>query len=100
MRGELARISWRRSGAGHVCSLRASIDGSPNSSVLVWLFLEVHMILRHFVAALTLVGLPLIAASQTQLQDKFFDSNGVSIRYVEAGSGEPSVLAHGNGGSL
>ncbi len=28
-------------------------------------------------------------------QDKFFDSNGVRIRYVEQGSGEPIVLLHG-----
>ena len=47
-----------------------------------------------------LVGLPFTGFAQTPLQDKFFDSNGVSIRYVEAGSGEPVVLAHGNGGSL
>jgi len=28
-------------------------------------------------------------------QDKFFDSNGVRIRYVEQGAGEPVVLVHG-----
>jgi len=28
-------------------------------------------------------------------QDKFFDSNGVQIRYVEQGAGEPIVLVHG-----
>lgn len=28
------------------------------------------------------------------LQDKFFDSNGVRIRYVEQGTGEPIVLIH------
>ena len=33
-------------------------------------------------------------------QDKFFDSNGVRIRYVEQGVGEPVVLVHGQGGSL
>lgn len=33
-------------------------------------------------------------------QDRFFDSNGVRIRYVEQGTGEPIVLIHGNGGSL
>ena len=31
------------------------------------------------------------------LQDKFFDSNGVRIRYVEQGTGEPVVLIHGFG---
>ena len=33
-------------------------------------------------------------------QDKFFDSNGVNIRYVERGAGEAVVLLHGVGGSL
>jgi pimeloyl-ACP methyl ester carboxylesterase len=33
-------------------------------------------------------------------QDQFFDSNGVSIHYVEQGNGEPIVLLHGIGGSL
>jgi len=28
-------------------------------------------------------------------QDKFFDSNGVRIRYVDVGTGEPVVLIHG-----
>ena len=28
-------------------------------------------------------------------QDKFFDSNGVKIRYTEQGSGEPVILIHG-----
>jgi pimeloyl-ACP methyl ester carboxylesterase len=34
------------------------------------------------------------------LQDKVFDSNGVTIRYVEAGAGDPVILLHGNGGSV
>lgn len=33
-------------------------------------------------------------------QDKFFDSQGVRIRYVEQGTGEPIVLVHGRGGTL
>ena len=33
-------------------------------------------------------------------QDKFFSSNGVRIRYVEQGVGEPVVLVHGQGGSI
>ena len=33
-------------------------------------------------------------------QDKFFDSNGVRIRYVEQGRGDAILLIHGNGGSL
>src|SRR5262249_47141684 len=38
-----------------------------------------------------------LAVGQDQ-QDKFFDSNGVRIRYVEQGTGEPVVLIHGFGG--
>jgi pimeloyl-ACP methyl ester carboxylesterase len=37
------------------------------------------------------------AHAQAPLEDKFFDSNGVRIRYVEAGRGEPVVLVHGLG---
>lgn len=33
-------------------------------------------------------------------QNKFFNANGVNIRYVEQGTGEPVVLFHGIGGSL
>lgn len=33
-------------------------------------------------------------------EDKFFDSNGVQIRYVDEGSGEPIVLLHGFSGNL
>ena len=41
---------------------------------------------------LMLVGLlPAVATAQ----DKFFDSNGVSIRYIDVGTGEPVVLIHG-----
>jgi pimeloyl-ACP methyl ester carboxylesterase len=32
-------------------------------------------------------------------QDKYFDSNGVKIRYVERGKGEPVLLIHGFGAS-
>jgi pimeloyl-ACP methyl ester carboxylesterase len=35
------------------------------------------------------------AGAQTGLEDKYFDSNGVRLRYVEAGRGEPVVLVHG-----
>ena len=34
-------------------------------------------------------------ASSQDLRNQFFDSNGVRIRYVEAGSGAPVVLLHG-----
>ena len=44
------------------------------------------MTVRRFVVVLALVAFPLSASSQSQLQDKFFSSNGVSIRYEEAGS--------------
>ena len=48
-------------------------------------------------AAMCLALMPAIAFAQ----DKFFDSNGVTIRYVDQGSGsEPIILLHGNGGSL
>src|SRR6476469_4469889 len=33
-------------------------------------------------------------------QDKFFNSNGVQIRYVDQGSGEPVVLVHGYTGNI
>lgn len=33
-------------------------------------------------------------------QDKYFNSNGVQIRYVEQGTGEPVVLVHGRGLTL
>jgi pimeloyl-ACP methyl ester carboxylesterase len=33
-------------------------------------------------------------------QDQFFDSNGVRIRYIEQGMGEPVVLVHGYTGSI
>ena len=39
-------------------------------------------------------------SATTFAQEKFFDSNGVRIRYVEQGSGDAIVLIHGNGGSL
>jgi pimeloyl-ACP methyl ester carboxylesterase len=58
------------------------------------------MTVRLSLAVLVLVGFQSRDLAQTQLADKFFDSNGVSIRYVEAGSGEPIVLGHGVGGSL
>jgi pimeloyl-ACP methyl ester carboxylesterase len=41
----------------------------------------------------------MLSAAISCAQDKFFDSNGVSIRYVEQGAGEPIVLIHGTGQS-
>jgi pimeloyl-ACP methyl ester carboxylesterase len=46
-----------------------------------------------------LLLLPLLAYGQ-ESQDKFFDSNGVLIRYIEQGKGEPVVLVHGFGSSI
>jgi hypothetical protein len=40
------------------------------------------------------------AFTEAQFPDKFFDSYGVQIHYVEAAAGEPMVLLHGVGGSL
>jgi len=47
-------------------------------------------------AWLILVALPAAAAAQ----DRFFDSNGVQIRYIDQGSGEPVVLIHGLLGNI
>ena len=44
-----------------------------------------------------LLALPFSLIAQ---EDQFFDSDGVRIRYVEAGSGQPILLAHGFTGSL
>lgn len=41
-----------------------------------------------------------VQASVVAAQDQFFDSNGVKIRYVEQGSGEPLVLVHGRNESI
>lgn len=43
-----------------------------------------------FVAAVLL-----LLIQPSSLQDQFFDSNGVQIRYVEQGTGEPVLLIHG-----
>jgi pimeloyl-ACP methyl ester carboxylesterase len=37
----------------------------------------------------------MIAATRTAADDKFFNSNGVNIRYTDQGSGEPVILIHG-----
>lgn len=42
-----------------------------------------------------LVLLSTSVRAQPPLEDKFFDSDGVRIRYVESGQGEPVVLVHG-----
>src|SRR5262245_53921914 len=40
-------------------------------------------------------GLLLGLTPSLQAQDKFFDSNGVKIRYTDQGKGEPVLLIHG-----
>src|SRR6188508_1693850 len=52
------------------------------------------------VAALAIL-ISVAAAAQTAAPpDRFFDSNGVQIRYVEQGSGTPVVMLHGYTGTL
>jgi pimeloyl-ACP methyl ester carboxylesterase len=46
------------------------------------------------------VGCALLLAAPVFAQDKFFTSDGVRIRYVDQGRGEPVVLVHGFTGSL
>ena len=48
---------------------------------------------------LAILALVAVAASPVVAEDKFFNSNGARIRYVEAGSGEAIVLIHGRAGS-
>jgi len=39
--------------------------------------------------------LPNIAFAQTEPESQYFDSNGVRIRYIELGAGEPVIAVHG-----
>lgn len=56
---------------------------------------------RSFLLIVTLVaGFPLGGQAQTTPEDKFFTSNGVKLRYVDVGRGEPVVLIHGFSSSL
>jgi pimeloyl-ACP methyl ester carboxylesterase len=52
------------------------------------------------VAALATLLSVAAAAQTTAPPDRFFDSNGVQIRYVEQGSGTPVVMLHGYTGTL
>ena len=45
-------------------------------------------------AILLMAGMSSLVLGQDR-QDQFFDSNGVRIRYIEQGAGEPIVLIHG-----
>jgi pimeloyl-ACP methyl ester carboxylesterase len=51
-------------------------------------------------AALVLAAVSLAVAQPAAPPDHFFDSNGVRIRYVEHGTGEPVVMLHGYTGTL
>lgn len=55
------------------------------------------MNLRQTMIAIALV---LVATHLVWAQDRFFDSNGVRIRYIVEGRGEPLVLLHGQGAGL
>jgi len=52
---------------------------------------EIMRLIFALVLALVFFALPAAVSAQ----DKFFDSNGVQIRYVDQGSGEPIILIHG-----
>jgi pimeloyl-ACP methyl ester carboxylesterase len=55
-----------------------------------------RLVSRLVVVLALIVSFPVSGSAQ----DRFFDSNGVRIRYVEQGAGDVVVLIHGNGGSL
>jgi len=50
--------------------------------------------------AALVVGFVFRVHAQTTLEDRFFTSDGVKIRYVDVGRGEPVVLIHGFSSSL
>jgi pimeloyl-ACP methyl ester carboxylesterase len=54
-------------------------------------------IMKHALVATVLL---LLVQAYASAQDQFFDSNGVRIRYVEQGVGEPVLLIHGYTQSL
>ena len=56
--------------------------------------------MRTFKRNVAIALLCLLIPATGSAEDKFFDSNGVRIRYVEQGSGEAIILLHGDGGSL
>src|SRR5688572_3495817 len=49
---------------------------------------------------LALAACLMLTASAIAQEDKFFNSSGVRIRYIEQGQGEPVILLHGNGSRL
>jgi pimeloyl-ACP methyl ester carboxylesterase len=56
-----------------------------------------HSILRSLLFALSVAtaAVSFGASSAAKLEDRFFDSNGVRIRFVDAGHGQPVILVHG-----
>jgi pimeloyl-ACP methyl ester carboxylesterase len=46
------------------------------------------------VATLACVAVPLATAQPVALEDRYFDSDGIRIRYVDVGQGEPILLFH------
>jgi pimeloyl-ACP methyl ester carboxylesterase len=58
------------------------------------------MIRRLFVAVLVALSAVALIEAQAAREDKFFDSKGLKIRYVDVGQGEPVVLIHGFSSSL
>jgi len=56
--------------------------------------------MRRFTLPAVLLCAALLPTTTPAQQDKFFDSNGVRLRYIEQGQGQPIVLLHGNGNSL
>ena len=54
---------------------------------------------RRFAIALTVASVSIGSATIAQ-EDKYFDSAGVRIHYVDQGTGEPVVLLHGQTSSL
>ena len=55
---------------------------------------------NHTRLVVAVLGFVLATTGNAYAQDRFFESSGVRIRYVDQGSGDPIVLIHGNGGSL
>lgn len=55
-----------------------------------------HRIGSSWLAIAILLGIPAAGIAQ----DKYFVSDGVRIRYIDQGTGEPIILLHGLGGSV
>lgn len=69
---------------------------APRRWLPVWRF--VMRLRRCVVGALVICFLPSLRARD--FADKFFDSNGVRIRYLDQGKGQPLVLLHGQGNNV